>query len=183
MSDPYTGGCQVGVYFSRGVHPNNTFSSDLVVPAPGRRRLLICHGVLAPRARWRGRVVVYGRLAPEPTASTALRAAGLGESGVKATPRAWDLGGSHAPGLRHRRAGVSPVWGPAALDRHAARSRRHPEDPRAPRPLLFGTESWPGPSRARRRLMLIESAWGAARAGVSSSPGGIWAVSTDPWVD
>jgi hypothetical protein len=29
---------------------------------------LICHGVLAPRARWRGRVVVYGRLAPEPTA-------------------------------------------------------------------------------------------------------------------
>jgi hypothetical protein len=31
--------------------------------------------------------------------------------------------------------------------------------------------------------MLIESAWGAARAGVSSSPGGIWAVSTDPWVD
>jgi hypothetical protein len=101
MSDPYTGGCQVGVYFSGGVHPNNTFSSDLVVPAPGRRRLLICHGVLAPRARWRGRVVVYGRLAPEPTASTALRAAGLGESGVKATPRAWTWAA-----LMHRAFGI-----------------------------------------------------------------------------
>ena len=52
-----------------------------------------------------------------------------------------------------------------------------------PRPLLFGTESWPGPSRARRRRILIESAWGAAGAGVSSSPGGIWAVSAGPWVD
>src|SRR5215470_11247228 len=169
MSDPYTGGCQVGVYFSRGVHPNNTFSSDLVVPAPGRRRLLICHGVLAPRARWRGRVVVYGRLAPEPTASTALRAAGLGESGVKATPRAWDLGGSHAPGLRHRRAGVSPVWGPAALDRHAARfppSSRRSSGPSPPpirdRVLARALPSTPPPHAdriglgrgARRRLFV-----------------------------
>src|SRR5262249_21558655 len=87
-------------------------------------------------------------------------------------PARLDLGGSHAPGLRHRRAGVSPVWGPAALDRHAARSRRHPEDPRAPRPLLFGTESWPGPSRARRRRILIESALGPAGAGLSSSARG-----------
>ncbi len=40
-----------------------------------------------------------------------------------------------------------------------------------------------GPSRARRRRILIESAWGAAGAGVSSSLGGIWAVSAGPRVD
>ncbi len=59
-----------------------------MTPRP-ETNLLICHGGLAPRARWRGRVVVYGRLAPEPTASMGLRAAGLGEAGVKSTPRAW----------------------------------------------------------------------------------------------
>jgi len=42
--------------------------------------------VLAPRARWCTRVVAYGRPAPEPTAATALWAAGLGEAGVKSTP-------------------------------------------------------------------------------------------------
>jgi hypothetical protein len=41
-----------------------------MTPRP-ETNLLICHGVLAPRARWRGRVVVYGRPVPEPTASTA----------------------------------------------------------------------------------------------------------------
>jgi hypothetical protein len=52
--------------------------------------LLICHGVLAPRARWRGRVVVYGRPVPEPTASMASLAAGPDGTGVKtASPRAW----------------------------------------------------------------------------------------------
>ena len=71
-----------------------------MTPRP-ETNLLICHGVLAPRARWRGRVVVYGRLAPEPTASTALRAAGLGESGVKATPRAWTWAA-----LMHRAFGI-----------------------------------------------------------------------------
>src|SRR5882724_9013123 len=60
----------------------------LTTPWP-ETNLLICHGMLAPRARWRERVVVYRRLAPEPTASTALRAAGLGEAGVQSTPRAW----------------------------------------------------------------------------------------------
>jgi hypothetical protein len=43
--------------------------------------------VLAPRARWRGRVVVYGRRVPEPTAAP--RAAGAEEAGVKPTSRAW----------------------------------------------------------------------------------------------
>src|SRR5499433_4540706 len=37
---------------------------------------LICHGLLAARARRRARVVAYGRVAPEPTASAAAPAAG-----------------------------------------------------------------------------------------------------------
>jgi len=51
--------------------------------------LLICHGVLAPRAPWRERVVVYGRVLPEPTALAAPLAAGPDDAGVKGTPRAW----------------------------------------------------------------------------------------------
>jgi len=50
---------------------------------------------------------------------------------------------------------VRTLRGPAAPDRHIARSRRHLEEPRASRPLLLGTESWPGPSRALRRRVLI----------------------------
>jgi len=37
---------------------------------------LIDHGVLAPRARWRPRVIVSGRPVPAPTAPTAPLAAG-----------------------------------------------------------------------------------------------------------
>ena len=59
-----------------------------MTPRP-ETNLLICHGVLAPRARWRERVVAYGRVAAEPTASTAPLAAGPDGTGVKPTPRAW----------------------------------------------------------------------------------------------
>jgi hypothetical protein len=59
-----------------------------MTPRP-ETNLLICHGVLAPRARWRERVVAYGRVLPEPTASAAPLAAGLDDAGVKPTPRAW----------------------------------------------------------------------------------------------
>jgi hypothetical protein len=59
-----------------------------MTPRP-ETHLLICHGVLAPRARWRERVVVYGRVLPEPTASTAPLAAGPDGTGVKSSPRAW----------------------------------------------------------------------------------------------
>jgi Putative transposase len=41
-----------------------------MTPRP-ETNLLICHGVLAPRALWRERVVAYGRVAAEPAASTA----------------------------------------------------------------------------------------------------------------
>jgi hypothetical protein len=38
-----------------------------MTPRP-ETNLLICHGLLAARARWRARVVAYGRVASEPTA-------------------------------------------------------------------------------------------------------------------
>src|SRR5215468_12721025 len=72
-----------------------------MTPRP-EANLLICHGVLAPRARWRGRVVVYGRRMPEPTASTAPLAAGPDGTGVKtASPRAWSWAA-----LMHRAFGI-----------------------------------------------------------------------------
>jgi len=55
-----------------------------------------------------------------------------------------------SPILRHRPRSrchsVCPLWRPPTPDRHAARSRGHPEDPRAPRPLPLGAESRPGPT-------------------------------------
>jgi hypothetical protein len=64
--------------------------------------LLICHGVLAPRARWRTRVVVYGRPVPEPAASTAALAAGPDGTGLEsASPRAWSWAA-----LMHRAFGI-----------------------------------------------------------------------------
>ena len=63
---------------------------------PPETNLLICHGVLAPRARWRERVVADGRVLPEPTAAPAPRAAGLDDAGVKPTRRAWSC-----PGVCH----------------------------------------------------------------------------------
>ena len=59
-----------------------------MTPRP-ETNLLICHGVLAPRALWRERVVAYGRVAAEPAASTAPLAPGPDGTGVKPTPRAW----------------------------------------------------------------------------------------------
>ncbi|HEV2056869.1 MAG TPA: transposase [Methylomirabilota bacterium] len=59
-----------------------------MTPRP-ETNLLICHGVLAPRARWRGRVVAYGRVPPEPTAAAAPLATGPDDAGVQPTPRAW----------------------------------------------------------------------------------------------
>jgi len=59
-----------------------------MMPRP-ETNLLICHGVLASRARWLERVVVYRRVLPEPTASTAPLAADLDDARVKPAPRAW----------------------------------------------------------------------------------------------
>jgi hypothetical protein len=72
-----------------------------MTPRP-ETNLLICHGVLTPRARWRTRVVVHGPRVPEPTAATAALAAGLDGTGVKtASPRAWSWAA-----LMHRAFGI-----------------------------------------------------------------------------
>ena len=59
-----------------------------MTPRP-ETNLLICHGVLAPRARWRERAVGYGHVAPGPTASTAPLATGPESTKAKSSPRAW----------------------------------------------------------------------------------------------
>jgi hypothetical protein len=71
-----------------------------MTPRP-ETNLLICHGVLAPRARWRARVVVYGRVAPEPGPTVAPRAAGPEGPGVTSSPRAWSWAA-----LMHRAFGI-----------------------------------------------------------------------------
>jgi len=45
-----------------------------ITPRP-ETNLLICHGVLAPRARWRRRVVAYGRTVPDPANASGSAAA------------------------------------------------------------------------------------------------------------
>ena len=71
---------------------------------------------------------------------------------------------STRPTLELRCSGV-PAWrGPAVPDRHAARSRRHSEDPRAPGPRPLGAESRPGPTRVQRRRALIAFGRGARAA-------------------
>jgi len=47
------------------------------------------HNVTTPRARWRARVVAYGRVAPEPTALAPPLAAGAEGAMAKSRPRAW----------------------------------------------------------------------------------------------
>jgi len=56
---------------------------------------------------------------------------------------ALDLGDPDAPDIRHRRAGVCSLLRSPTGDRHAARSRGHPHDPSAPRPLAFGAKYRP----------------------------------------
>jgi hypothetical protein len=56
-----------------------------MTPRP-ETNLLICHGVLAPRARWRDRVVAYGHV--EPTALAPV-AAGPERATTKTGSRAW----------------------------------------------------------------------------------------------
>jgi hypothetical protein len=60
-----------------------------MTPRP-ETNLLICHGVLAPRARWRERVVAYGRVEPRPTALASPLAARPEGAGAKSPPRSWN---------------------------------------------------------------------------------------------
>jgi hypothetical protein len=65
---------------------------------------VLYHGVLAPHARWRRRVVAYGRVTPDPTSTTGSTAAlapvpdGVGK---EPPPARLELGGPHAPGVCH----------------------------------------------------------------------------------
>jgi len=62
-----------------------------MTPRP-ETNLLICHGVVSPHARWRERVIAYGRRVPEPTGSAgsaAPPAPSPGGTGGTPTPRAW----------------------------------------------------------------------------------------------
>ena len=59
-----------------------------MTPRP-ETNLLICHGLLAARARWRPRVVAYGRVVAEPTALTPPLVAGAEGTKAKSGARAW----------------------------------------------------------------------------------------------
>ena len=62
-----------------------------MTPRP-ETNLLICHGLLSPHARWRERVVAYGRRVPDPPSSTgsaAPPAPSPGGTGGTTTPRSW----------------------------------------------------------------------------------------------
>jgi len=59
-----------------------------MTPRP-EKNLLICHGLLAARARSRDRVVAYGRVRPGPTASAGSPAAGPDSTREKGPLRAW----------------------------------------------------------------------------------------------
>jgi len=79
--------------------------------------------------------------------------------------------------------GVCPLWGPAAPDRHAARSRSDPEAPRAPGDGPLRPEPRPRPARVSRCRALIRSSRGAAAAVVPrprgiipAEPGGSFAA-------
>src|SRR2546426_8432633 len=63
-----------------------------MTPRP-ETNLLICHGLLAARARWRARVVAYGRVASEPTASAPAVVAGAEGTTAKSGSRARSWGG------------------------------------------------------------------------------------------
>jgi hypothetical protein len=71
-----------------------------MTPRP-ETNLLICHGLLAARARWRERVVAYGRVAPEPTASTPPLAPGSQSTSEGTKAKSGSRGWSRAA-LMHR---------------------------------------------------------------------------------
>ena len=130
---------------------------------------------------------LYGRPVPEPTASTAPLVAGPDGTRVKtASPRAWSWAA-----LMHRAFGIDVLacahcGGPTA-DRHAARSRGHPEDPRgrssrtSPSATRGRVQAAPLPSPAPPRPNRIGS--GARRTPSLAPRGGIRADSAGPPVD
>jgi Putative transposase len=138
-----------------------------MTPRP-ETNLLICHGLLAPPARWRERVVAYGRVALEPTASTRPPATGLEGAPAKSRWRA----GSWA-GLMHRAFAIDVLTCPHCGGRLRLIATLH--DPAVIRKILahVGTASaWPSPSPVPPRPSsppprpeLRPGAWGALATG------------------
>ena len=87
-----------------------------LTPRP-RINLLLYHGVLAPHARWRARVVAYSRRRSRrrrPRARPPMRRTGL----RRRQRPSLGVGGSHAARVRPRRAGVPALRRAPALARH-----------------------------------------------------------------
>ena len=133
-----------------------------MTPRP-ETNLLICHGLLAPSAGWRDRVVAYGRVVPEPTVLTPPLAAGPKGTGVKSSPRAWTWAA-----LMHRAFAIDVLACPHCGGR--LRLIATLREPAVIRKLLahpgdgsLRVEPRSRPSRARRRRVLIDSGRGGRR--------------------
>jgi hypothetical protein len=135
-----------------------------MTPRP-ETNLLICHGLLAPRAR--GRVRTRGARAHGLGAG-----AGRRRGGCKGADRfaGLELGGAHAPGVRDRCSAVPALRGSAAADRDAARSRRDPDAPRAPGDGPPRAEPRSRPTRLRCRRVLIGSSRASRTPSCSTEP-------------
>ena len=99
-----------------------------MTPRP-ETNLLICHGLLASRSRWRARVVAYGRVAAEPTALAPALVAGAEGTKAKSGSRAWSWAA-----LMHRAFAIDVLRCPHCGDRLRLIATLH--DPAVIRKLL-----------------------------------------------
>jgi len=118
-----------------------------MTPRP-ETNLLICHGLLAARARSRARVVAYGRLVAEPTAMAPALVAGAEGTKGKGGSRAWSWAA-----LMHRAFALDVLACPHCLGRLRLIATLH--DPAVIRKLLAhlgmarsGPSSRPRPTRS-----------------------------------
>ena len=123
----------------------------LVVPPP-RFHLVRYHGVLAPAATWRSQIVPA--LPHDDSRDSDCSHPPATEESVPAAPSPAAqlfLGPVDASGVRHRRAGMSPLRRPPPDSRRDPIPRRHPQDSRLSRSAFpcspHSTSDAPGPSR------------------------------------
>jgi hypothetical protein len=128
------------------------------VAPPGRRAGRA--GAEKGLARWRWRVVVYGRVAPEPGPTMTPRATGPEGPGVKGSPRAWSWAA-----LMHRAFGIDVLACAHCGGRLRLIATLH--DPAVIRKILAhlalspsGPSPGPRSTRVRRRRVLIGSGHG-----------------------
>src|SRR5262249_55408168 len=141
-----------------------------MTPRP-EKNLLICHGLLAARARSRDRVVAYGRVRPGPTASAASPAAGPDSTGEKTPPRAWSWAA-----LMHRAFAVDVLACPHCGGRLRLIATLH--DPAVIRKILAHlgrapSEESPGPPRPRPAPPRPKLILARAVAAVGPGPRGV----------